>query len=166
MTTPISNEPSSAKGQDARVAAQQLEAYFLRRILAESGPSTAFGGDGIAGSTFRGMFEEALADAVSETGQVGLTDVIVGALDGEGGQRASVDVGARAVWTEVGAPDDPEALADAALAGQALESLETPGVPQRAMPGPSRGRTAVSDPPADTQLNLGLKRTKPIEGGV
>ncbi|MBL4683920.1 MAG: rod-binding protein [Nannocystaceae bacterium] len=166
MTMPISNEPTPAKGQDARVAAQQLEAYFLRRILAESGPSTAFGGDGIAGSTFRGMFEEALADAVSETGQVGLADVIVEALEGDGGRRASVDVGERAIWTEVGGDSDPEALADAALAAQARGSIETSGVPERALPGPSRGRTAVSDPPADAQLNLGPKRTKPTLGGV
>ena len=114
-------QPISSGGNDPVAAAQQLEAYFLRQILSEVGPGGAFGGKGIAGSTFRGMFEEALADAISETGQVGLAQDIMGTLEGTGAQRATVDMAANAEWAgleaELGSEgSDPQSVADLALA--------------------------------------------------
>ncbi len=150
MTAPISNAPGSS-GQDALAAAKQLEAYFLRQILSEVGPSSAMGGEGVAGSTFRGMFEEALADAVSETGQVGLAETIVGSLEGVGGIRASADLAETAVWGEAGASDDPEVLADVAMASK----MRSAG---------GDGATAA-DVSSVSTLNLGRKGTNPTKGG-
>lgn len=104
------------------VAAKQLEAYFLRRILSEVGPGSAFGGKGVAGNTFRGMFEEALADAVADTGQVGLADQIAESLHGAGGRRASADLASTAQWADVEGDADPEAIADAAFAERVRDS--------------------------------------------
>jgi|GEM_PF-1795674 len=107
-----SNAPG---GNEPLAAAQQLEAYFLRQMLSEVSSGAAFGGKGVAGSTFRGMFEEALSDAISETGQVGLAEDIIGTLEETGAKRATVDMATNAQWTDVGEPD-PEAMADLALA--------------------------------------------------
>lgn len=122
---------SSAGGNDPVAAAQQLEAYFLRQILSEVGPGGAFGGDGIAGSTFRGMFEEALANAISETGQVGLAQDIIGTLEGTGAQRATADMAVNAEWAgldlESDGQRDPEAVADLALAERLRGPAADPG---------------------------------------
>ncbi len=67
---------------DKGAAARQLEAYFLRRVLSDA--QTGFGGDGIAGSTFRDMFNEALADQMSRGRGVGLSRVIERQLPDQG----------------------------------------------------------------------------------
>lgn len=155
MTSDFSNPGAPApNNQNPLEAARQLEAYFLRRILSEVGPGGAFGGKGVAGSTFRGMFEEALADAISETGQVGLAETIASSMVGEGGQRASADVAANAIWADVtdtrgqanGEAVDPQRIADVALA----ERL--------------RG-TDVPDIDGARALNPGQKGTTPTMGG-
>lgn len=57
-------------------AARQLEAFFLRRLLAEARPSgDGLTGGGMAGETFRGMLDEAIADKMAERGGIGLARV-------------------------------------------------------------------------------------------
>jgi murein DD-endopeptidase MepM/ murein hydrolase activator NlpD len=66
--------------QGPKEAAAGLEAYFLRRVLAEVGPGEALAGSGIAGSTFHDMLNEALADSMAKAGGVGLADQIAAQL--------------------------------------------------------------------------------------
>lgn len=113
------------KGDNPVEAAKAFEAYFLRRILAEVRPREGMGGDGVAGSTFQSMFEEAIADAIAETGQVGLAQTIARDLQGAGGKRA--------------APDPTASWATDALDAAALAP---PGAPA-----PVRAHNAPSDPP-------------------
>lgn len=62
-------------------AARDLEAYFLRRMLAEAktGESGVFG-SGFQGETFKEMLDEAVANKVSEAGGVGLAESIASEL--------------------------------------------------------------------------------------
>ncbi len=66
----------------AAKAAQQLEAYFLRQVLSKMPKGAMFGGDGAAASTIHGMFTEAIADAVSQSGDVGLAAQLQSAIAG------------------------------------------------------------------------------------
>jgi murein DD-endopeptidase MepM/ murein hydrolase activator NlpD len=66
--------------KDATAAAQQLEAYFLRRVLSEVKTSGGMA-QGIGGDTFQDMFNEALADKMSEAGGVGLSKQIAEQLE-------------------------------------------------------------------------------------
>ena len=71
-----------AGGADgAAEAAKQLEAYFLRQVLSTMPKGAMFGGDGAASSTLHGMFNEVLADAVAEGGQVGLAKELQAAME-------------------------------------------------------------------------------------
>ena len=74
-----------SKIQDAGQAATALEAYFLRRVLSEvrSSEEGLLGG-GFAGGMFKEMFDEAVADAMSAAGGVGVADVISKQLDPNG----------------------------------------------------------------------------------
>jgi Rod binding domain-containing protein len=67
---------------DAHKAARSLEAYFLRRVLAEVKTSeNSISGAGFAGDTFKDMFDEAISDAMANAGGVGLADVIAKQLE-------------------------------------------------------------------------------------
>jgi Rod binding domain-containing protein len=77
----------SGKVNDAAGAAASLEAYFLRRILAEVKSGEGMAGGGFAGSTFKEMFDEALADSMADAGGVGLADIIAKDLE-KGGKAA------------------------------------------------------------------------------
>lgn len=72
--------PDAAK--QARNAAKQLEAFFLRQFLAEARPSTGSKDGGFAGDTFKDMFDNALADSMSASGGFGLTATFEKALGG------------------------------------------------------------------------------------
>ena len=61
-------------------AARSLEAYFLRRVLSEA--NTSFAGSGLAGSTFKDMFNEALADQMALGRGIGLAKMIEKQLPG------------------------------------------------------------------------------------
>ncbi len=69
--------PPEKQTQDgAKAAAKQLEAFFLRTMLAESRASGGGGLDkGFAGDTFKSMLDEALADKMSAAGGVGLSQM-------------------------------------------------------------------------------------------
>lgn len=68
----------------AKKAAEQLEAYFLRRMFAElPAPEGGLTGKSSLGATFQDMFHESLADAMAAAGGIGLADQIKGQLDTE-----------------------------------------------------------------------------------
>jgi murein DD-endopeptidase MepM/ murein hydrolase activator NlpD len=57
-------------------AAKQLEAFFLRRLLAEARPQGGGMLDGgFAGDTFKQMLDEAIADKMSAAGGIGMSDM-------------------------------------------------------------------------------------------
>jgi Rod binding domain-containing protein len=72
---------SNGKVEDAGAAAASMEAYFLRRILAEVKSGQALGGGGFAADTFKEMMDEALADAMTDAGGVGLADMVARELE-------------------------------------------------------------------------------------
>jgi len=120
-SSPIGGGPSDQAG--AAKAAQQLEAYFLRQVLSKMPKGAMFGGDGAAASTMHGMFTEAIADAVSQSGDVGLAAQLQNAIAGS-------------EPTDIPPPtndQDPLAIADEISAmrvrdvGSSIESLEKEG---------------------------------------
>jgi murein DD-endopeptidase MepM/ murein hydrolase activator NlpD len=68
--------PEETKRADAKKAAQQLEAFFVRKLLSEAMPegSAALGGNGVGAGTFRSMFDEAMADQITAGGGFGMAD--------------------------------------------------------------------------------------------
>lgn len=81
LRTPIGGAlaPEPKPKTDAQVAAKQLEAFFLRQLLAEARPQSAIDG-GFAGETFKQMFDEAIADKMSAAGGVGLASIFASQL--------------------------------------------------------------------------------------
>ena len=77
---PVGGGSSDQAG--AAKAAQQLEAYFLRQVLSKMPKGAMFGGDSAAASTMHGMFTEAIADAVAQSGDVGLAAELQDAIAG------------------------------------------------------------------------------------
>ena len=62
---------------DAHKAASQLEAFFLRQLLAEARPSGGGAIDGgFAGDTFKQMLDEAIADKMAARGGIGMADMM------------------------------------------------------------------------------------------
>src|SRR4051812_7518807 len=84
---PLPSLPSLGAGGDAdpAEAAQKLEAFFLRRVLAEVRPEDSMLEGGFAGGTFREMLDGALADKMAESGGLGLANVIERELSRAGG---------------------------------------------------------------------------------
>lgn len=69
---------------DARFAARGLEALFVRQLLAQARPSEPGMLDGgFAGETFRGMLDEAMSDAITAAGGLGMADSLEAALGGD-----------------------------------------------------------------------------------
>lgn len=70
---------------DAHVAAKQLEAFFLRRVLAEARPEGGGALDGgFAGDTFKQMLDEQLADKMAGAGGFGMADMLAKQLEKPG----------------------------------------------------------------------------------
>ena len=80
----------TAKVDDpAAQAAKQLEAFFLRRLLAEARPEGGSGIDGgFAGDTFKQMLDEAVADKMSAAGGIGMASMFAHQLGGKGAAPA------------------------------------------------------------------------------
>ncbi|MCW5804106.1 MAG: M23 family metallopeptidase [Deltaproteobacteria bacterium] len=77
-----------------QTAAKQLEAFFLRRLLAEARPQGGGGIDGgFAGDTFKQMLDEAVADKMAAAGGVGLAGMFAKQLGGKGAVQAQPQVG-------------------------------------------------------------------------
>jgi murein DD-endopeptidase MepM/ murein hydrolase activator NlpD len=71
------------KDDPVQTAAKQLEAFFLRRLLAEARPQGAGGIDGgFAGDTFKQMLDEAIADKMSAAGGIGMSQMFAKQLGG------------------------------------------------------------------------------------
>jgi murein DD-endopeptidase MepM/ murein hydrolase activator NlpD len=71
--TAIALPPAPTQAEQAKAAAKQLEAFFLRQLLAEARPTGGGGIDGgFAGDTFKQMLDEALADKMSGAGGLGM----------------------------------------------------------------------------------------------
>lgn len=120
LEPPAAAEPAQGAGaaKDTAQAARMLEAYFLRRVLAEVRESSDGGllQQGFGGQVFREMFDEALADRMADSGGVGLAKVVEEQLLGD--ER-----------TRVGAPVEPAAGARAlraAYGGAAPSSWNAP----------------------------------------
>ena len=77
------------KSHDAKVASQQLEAFFLRQLLSETKTSGSSIDGGFAGDTFKQMLNEAIADKMVAAGGVGMSTVFAKQL-GKGDQAVAV----------------------------------------------------------------------------
>lgn len=106
LKPPAAAEPAQAAASsavDTAQAARMLEAYFLRRVLAEVRESSEGGllEQGFGGQMFREMLDEALADRMADGGGVGLAKVVEQQLLGDERARAGTSVeapvGARAL---------------------------------------------------------------------
>ncbi len=85
---PVGAQP--AKPDPAKAAAKQLEAFFLRRLLAEARPKTAGMLDGgFAGDTFKDMMDEALADKMASAGGLGISEMFSKQLGGGSTQEVA-----------------------------------------------------------------------------
>lgn len=74
---------AAADGSGAASAAKQLEAFFLRQLLAESRPQGGGVDGGFASDTFKSMLDEAIADKMSNAGGIGLATIFEKQLGGE-----------------------------------------------------------------------------------
>ena len=84
MTSLPALHPAPPAKDDAHVAAKQLEAFFLRRLLAEAQPAGGTGLDsGFAGDTFKQMLDEAIADKMAGAGGIGLAEMFAHQLGGQ-----------------------------------------------------------------------------------
>lgn len=67
---------------DAKVAGQQLEGFFLRRLLAEARPQGGLVDGGFAGDTFKQMLDEAISDKMVSAGGIGMAEMFAKQLGG------------------------------------------------------------------------------------
>ena len=110
---PPSTLPQAAVKDDVGEAARMMEAYFLRRIMAEVRTSSegSLLSPGFGGQVFREMFDEALADRMAESGGVGLAAIVEEQLAGAGRAEpttaAAPLASARAVRSAYGAASSP-----------------------------------------------------------
>lgn len=93
MTTEALHAPAVQPSQkDAKAAAQQLEAFFLRRLLAEARPKgTGMLDGGFAGDTFKDMLDEAIADKMAKAGGLGMAEMFSQQLGGTGNASSSIE---------------------------------------------------------------------------
>lgn len=69
---------------DEQKAAKQLEAFFLRRLLAEARPQAGMLDGGFAGDTFKQMLDEAISDKMASAGGIGMAEMFANQLAGKG----------------------------------------------------------------------------------
>lgn len=112
MKTELATAPQAPGKDPVKTAAKQLEAFFLRRLLAEARPKgTSMLDGGFAGDTFKDMLDEALADKMAGAGGLGMSELFAKQLG-----KGQTDF---AVQTPALGP-------------------EIPGMPQFSMPVPGR----------------------------
>jgi murein DD-endopeptidase MepM/ murein hydrolase activator NlpD len=177
LIPPAAAPPGSVK-DDAGEAARMLEAYFLRRIMAEvrSSSEGSLLSGGFSGDVFREMLDGALADSMAEGGGVGLAAMVKEQLGGEAGPAAtpSLPASARAVRSAYGAgaaPDTwrlpigaPSDGAGAHLPGAAAAGGSTWQMPVAATRISSGFGKIRVDPttPTGTRTHKGLDMTAPM----
>lgn len=78
---------AAMSGDDRAEAGRKLEAYFLRRMLAEVRMSSSdpLLSGGVGGKMFQEMLDEAMADSMAEAGGFGIAEVVTAQLGGPGG---------------------------------------------------------------------------------
>jgi murein DD-endopeptidase MepM/ murein hydrolase activator NlpD len=138
---PAGKETDKKTQDGAKVAAKQLEAFFLRTMLAESRPQGGGGLDGgFAGDTFKSMLDEAIADKMSAAGGIGMSQMFAKQLGG---------------GTEVAAaPATP--IASAPVQGTPLDQMLPEGAPRFVLPvagRPSSGYGVRTDPINGSTIN-------------
>jgi murein DD-endopeptidase MepM/ murein hydrolase activator NlpD len=74
---------------DEQKAAKQLEAFFLRRLLAEARPQAGMLDGGFAGDTFKQMLDEAISDKMAGAGGIGMAEMFEKQLAGKGAPVAA-----------------------------------------------------------------------------
>lgn len=115
--------PADTKAHQAQTAAKQLEAFFLRRLLAEARPQGGGMLDGgFAGDTFKQMLDEAIADKMTAAGGVGMASLFAKQLGQAGGAA------------EVAAPPHPPIAGAPATRDAAIAALAAPGTPAPGTP--------------------------------
>ena len=180
LILPAASAPRSVK-DDAGEAARMLEAYFLRRIMAEvrSSSEGSLLSGGFGGDVFREMLDGALADRMAEGGGVGLAAMVEQQLGGEAGPAATavLPASARAVRSAYGAgaaPDTWRLPMGAPIDGSsAMPGAVAPGEATWQMPvAASRissgfGKIRI-DPttPTGTRTHKGLDMTAPMGAPV
>jgi murein DD-endopeptidase MepM/ murein hydrolase activator NlpD len=142
---------AEAKPHDnVHVAARQLEAFFLRQLLAESRPQGGGMLDGgFAGDTFKQMLDEAIADKMTAAGGIGMTAMFAKQLG-----KADEVAGAR-VPPMANAPLDPARAAPHAAA-VLLQDAQLEGAPHFILPvagRPSSGYGLRADPVHGNMIN-------------
>ena len=140
---PSAGPADKAKPDPVKAAAKQLEAFFLRTMLAESHTQGGGGmGGGLAGDTFKSMLDEAIADKMSAAGGIGMSQMFAKQLGGS-------------PETAAAAPTDPHGALDRAPNGPPTLGQALPeGMPHFIVP--------VAGRPSS---GYGL-RTDPIHGGT
>jgi murein DD-endopeptidase MepM/ murein hydrolase activator NlpD len=179
MTAPLpvgaAAPATTAAKNDAGEAGKMLEAYFLRRIMAEVRESSDGGllAPGFGGQVFREMLDEALADRMAEAGGVGLADMVASQLGGDQAAAASAaPAGARAVRAAYGAASDWRPLGGAIELDPTAATSADPGKTWRMPVEATRissgfGKLRV-DPttPTHTRTHKGLDMTAPMGAPV
>ncbi|HEX3765039.1 MAG TPA: peptidoglycan DD-metalloendopeptidase family protein [Kofleriaceae bacterium] len=142
--------PEDVRAHQVQTAAKQLEAFFLRQLLAEARRASGGAIDGgFAGDTFKQMLDEAVADKASAAGGVGMAAMFAKQL------------GAAAGAGHVAHP--PPAPGTSAIATSvAATAPHAPAVGSAAAPGAPQFLVPVSGRPSS---GYGL-RTDPIHGGT
>jgi murein DD-endopeptidase MepM/ murein hydrolase activator NlpD len=159
--------PAHDKRDSPEVAARQLEAFFLRRLLAEARPQGGGMLDGgFAGDTFKQMMDEAIADKMSAAGGIGMAKMFAKQL-GATGEIAGAATPAPPIANlppgspgALGAPGSPGGSPGSA-GGSPLGSPGAPpdlpaGIPAFVLPvsgRPSSGYGLRADPVHGTQVN-------------
>jgi murein DD-endopeptidase MepM/ murein hydrolase activator NlpD len=135
----LHDKPAAKDG--AHVAAKQLEAFFLRQMLAESRPQGGGMLDGgFAGDTFKQMLDEAIADKMTAAGGIGMTQMFAKQL-GKADEVAS-------------APVPP--IANAAIVNAPIDAATAEGAPHFVLPvagRPSSGYGLRADPIHGNMIN-------------
>jgi murein DD-endopeptidase MepM/ murein hydrolase activator NlpD len=130
---PAAPDPTARAREGAKSAGKQLEAFFLRQLLAEARPQGGGALDGgFAGDTFKQMLDEAIADKMSAAGGIGMAQLFakqLGATD-EVAAPPAPPVAAAPAAAAPGAPAPATAmLADPALSGAPHFVLPVAGRP-------------------------------------
>jgi murein DD-endopeptidase MepM/ murein hydrolase activator NlpD len=136
--------PPRSDADNARTAGKQLEAFFLRQLLAESRPHGGGMIDGgFAGDTFKQMLDEAIADKMSAAGGIGMAQLFAKQLD-----KASETARPAAHAAHLPGPTGPLVPGALAPSAQAAE-IAASGAPHFILPvagRPSSGYGLRADP--------------------
>jgi murein DD-endopeptidase MepM/ murein hydrolase activator NlpD len=143
--------PRDATRDNAHVAAKQLEAFFLRHLLAESRPQGGGMLDGgFAGDTFKQMLDEAIADKMTAAGGVGMAAMFAKQLG------KADEVAGSPVRPIANAPLDPARRAAPHAAAALLDRPQLQDAPPFILPvagRPTSGYGLRSDPVHGTMIN-------------